>query len=299
VTKDELTTALHNLESTVELKGGKWDREMYNYVLAQCAWLDESEFLGALTRCKAELRFAIVPADVLDRCPSLQVMSADEAWAAIDGKTEAATVVWTDLAAAAHAEVAQMTDPVAQRMAFKATYARMAEAWKTAGKRPRSQVSLGTDPTRRADAVRAAVKAGRLPNQEARRLLPEAAGIDAKALPPPREIPRELTLSEEDREFIAWMMRPDTKEPSVTEVRHRLGPYANEKLRLFLSAAQTAKSYATGCVGCGCEIDESTASYCPACSPAHAQRCAERQAAAEAQNKRESDALARMRGATR
>ncbi len=174
----------------------------------------------------------------------------------------------------------------------------MAEAWKTAGKRPRSQVSLGTDPTRRADAVRAAVKAGRLPNQEARRLLPEAAGLDTKALPP-REIPRELTLSEEDREFIAWMMRPDTKEPSVTEVRHRLGPYANEKLRLFLSAAQTAKSYATGCVGCGCEIDESTASYCSACSPSHAQRCAERQAAAEAQNKREADALARMRGATR
>ncbi len=299
MTKDELTTALGNLETTVELKGGKWDRDMITYVLAQCAGLDEAEFLGALTRCKAELRFPIVPADVLDRCPSLQVQSADEAWAAIDGKTEADTVVWTDLAAAAYGEVAQMTDSVAQRMSFKATYARMAEAWKTAGKRPRSQVSLGTDPTRRADAVRAAVKAGRLPNQEARRLLPEAAGLDTKALPPLREIPQALALSDADRDYIAWMSRPQTEEPTVTEVRQRLGPYANEKLRLFLSAAQTAKSYATGCVGCGCEIDESTASYCPACSPAHAQRCAERQAAAEAQNKRESDALARMRGATR
>lgn len=298
MTKDELTTALHNLESTVELKGGKWDREMYNYVLAQCAWLDESEFLGALTRCKAELRFAIVPADVLDRCPSLQVMSADEAWAAIDGKTEAATVVWTDLAAAAHAEVAQMTDSVAQRMSFKAAYTRMADAWKTAGRRPKVQVSLGTDPNRRADALRSAVKAGRLPNHEARRLLPEAAAPDVKALPP-RELAQGVTLSDEDREYIAWMSRPQTEEPTVTEVRQRLGPYANEKLRLFLSAAQTAKTYATGCVGCGCEIDESTASYCSACSPSHAQRCAERQAAAEAQNKREADALARMRGATR
>ena len=298
MTKDELTTALGNLETTVELKGGKWDRDMFTYVLAQCADLSEAEFFGALTRCKAELRFPIVPADVLDRCPSLQVQSADEAWAAIDGKTEADTVVWTDLAAAAYGEVAQMTDPVAQRMSFKATYARMAEAWKTAGKRPRSQVSLGTDPTRRADALRAAVKAGRLPNQEARRLLPEAAAPDVKALPP-RELAQGVTLSDEDRDYIAWMSRPDTEEPTVTEVRHRLGPYANEKLRLFLSAAQTAKTYATGCMGCGCEIDESSSSYCPACSPAHAVRCAERQAAAEAQNKRESDALARMRGATR
>ena len=104
MTKDELTTALGNLESTVEIKGGKWDRDMFTYVLAQCAWLDEAEFLGALTRCKAELRYPIVPADVLDRCPSLQVQTADEAWAAIDGKTEADTVVWTDLAATAHGE---------------------------------------------------------------------------------------------------------------------------------------------------------------------------------------------------
>ena len=122
MTKDELTTALGNLETTVELKGGKWDRDMFTYVLAQWADLSEAEFFGALTRCKAELRFPIVPADVLDRCPSLQVQTADEAWAAIDGKTEADTVVWTDLGAAAHAEVAQMTDSVAQRMSFKATY---------------------------------------------------------------------------------------------------------------------------------------------------------------------------------
>ena len=81
-----------------------------------------------------------------------------------------------------------MTDVTAQRMAFRAGYTRLADAWKTAGRRPKVQVSLGTDPTRRADAVRAAVKAGRLPNQEARRLLPEAAGLDTKALPPPRAV---------------------------------------------------------------------------------------------------------------
>lgn len=299
MTKDELTTALHNLETTVEIKGGKWDRDMFTYVLAQCAWLDEAEFLGALTRCKAELRYPIVPADVLDRCPSLQVQTADEAWASIDGKTESDTVVWTDLAAAAHAEVAQMTDSVAQRMSFKAAYTRLADAWKTAGRRPKVQVSLGTDPARRADAVRAAVKAGRLPNQEARRLLPEAAGLDTKALPPPREIPQGLTLSEADREYIAWMLRTDTPAPSVVEVRAKLGAYADDKMRLYLaSAVPTAKAFPSGCVGCGCEIDETETSYCPACKPGHERQCAERAAAVDLQNKRESDALARM-GATK
>ena len=298
MTKDELTTALGNLETTVELKGGKWDRDMINYVLAQCAELAEAEFLGALTRCKAELRFPIVAADVLDRCPSLQVQTADEAWAAIDGKTEADTVVWTDLAAAAYGDVAQMPDPVAQRMSFKATYARMAEAWKTAGRRPKPQVSLGTDPTRRADAVRAAVKAGRLPNHEARRLLPEAAA-PVKALPPPREIPQGLTLSESDRDYITWMMRTDTPTPSVLEVKTQLGPYADDKLRLFLSSAPTAKVYQSGCLSCGAAVAEDQTTHCDLCKPEAMRRSLERQAAADLQNKREADALARMRGATR
>ena len=286
------------LSRVVGRMGGKWEAETALLVVRELAAVSDGEFEACCRQAELEVRYPPRPADFLERCPSLRWQTADEAWAAIDGKTEADTVVWTDLAAAAYGEVAQMTDSVAQHMSFKATYARMAEAWKTAGKRPRSQVSLGTDPTRRADALRAAVKAGRLPNQEARRLLPEAAAPDVKALPP-RELAQGVTLSDEDRDYIAWMSRPDTEEPTVTEVRHRLGPYANEKLRLFLSAAQTAKTYATGCMGCGCEIDESTASYCSACSPSHAQRCAERQAAAEAQNKREADALARMRGATR
>ena len=298
MTKDELTTALHNLETTVEIKGGKWDRDMFTYVLAQCAWLDEAEFLGALTRCKAELRYPIVPADVLDRCPSLQIMSADEAWKLIDGTNEADTIIWTDLAAEAWGQVAQMTDATAQRMAFRAGYTRVAEAWKTAGKRPKPQVSLGTDPTRRADALRAAVKAGRLPNHEARRLLPEAAAPDVKGLPPPREIPQGLTLSEADREYIAWMMRSDTPTPTEAAVMAKLGPYADDKLRLFLSSAPTAKVYQTGCMSCGAVVDEAQTTHCDLCKPEAMRRSLERQAAAEAQNKRESDALARMRGAT-
>jgi hypothetical protein len=77
---EELRTASEQLRETVALKSGKWDDSMLADVLRECAPLCEEEFYRALQRCKAELRFPIVPADVTDRCPSLQVQSADEAW---------------------------------------------------------------------------------------------------------------------------------------------------------------------------------------------------------------------------
>lgn len=288
---------LELLTETALRMGAKWEKATVQLVLEELSQVSDAEFSACLRQAELECTYVPRPVDFISRCPSLKWQSADEAWAAIDGKTEADTVVWTDLAAAAYSEVAQMPDPVAQRMSFKATYARMAEAWKTACRRPKPQVSLGTDPTRRADAVRAAVKAGRLPNHEARRLLPEAAA-PVKALPPPREIPQGLVLSEADREYIAWMMRTDTPTPTEAAVMAKLGPYAGDKMRLFLASAPTAKVYQAGCASCGSAVDESETTHCDLCRPEAMRRSLERRAAADLQNKRESDALARMRGAT-
>lgn len=299
---DELRTAGANLREFVEMRGGKWDASMFDALGREVAHLSEAEFYGALQRCKAELRFPPLPVDITDRCPSLAVQGADEAWVTIGSSSERDTVVCTDLTLAAWGEVAAEPDPTARRMAFRKSYERLASAYKTAGRRPQVTVSLGTDPHGRIEPVKRAVQSGLLPVAEGRRLLglPEPADGNKKLLPaPPKPIPQGVELTEADRDYLAWLMRPSTPHPTEVQVRAKLGPYAADKMRLFLSAAQTAKSYATGCVGCGCEIDESTTSYCPACSPAHAQRCAERQAAAEAQNKREADALARMRGATK
>lgn len=296
MTKNELTTALRNLETTVEMKAGKWDREMFNYVLAQCACLDEAEFLGALTRCKAELRFPIVPADVLDRCPSLQVMSADEAWAAIGGTTEADTIVWTDLAAAAYGEVSRERDPTAQRMAFRAAYTRLADAWKTAGRRPKVQVSLGTDPNQRADALRLAVSEHRLPEHEAGRLLglPKGSSLAQKALPYPSKKLSVVDLTDEDRIYLAEMMRPHAPTPTVCELRERLGPYADAKMQcflgLFLAGGPTTKVFPSGCVGCGAQVQtegEEATTRCPDCKTKRERRWAERIANAERQIQRE------------
>lgn len=301
MTTAELKTAAENLAYIVEFKGGKWDASMLADVLQKCAHLSEAEFYAALQRCKAELSFPIIPVDITDRCPSLAVQSADEAWTTIGSISERDTVVCTDLALAAWGEIASEPDPTARRMAFRKTYERLASAYKTAGRRPQVTVSLGTDPHGRTEPVKRAVQSGLLPVAEGRRLLglPEPADEPAdgtqKLLPAPAmPIPQGVVLTDEDREYIASWQSPMVKTPSEVEIRHRLGPYTAEKLRLFMLSGQTAKTYARGCLSCGCEIPEDV-THCRTCAPAHRSRCEERQRKAELQNQRERDALDRMR----
>jgi len=301
VTTAELKTAAENLAYIVEFKGGKWDASMLADVLQKCAHLSEAEFYAALQRCKAELSFPIIPVDITDRCPSLAVQSADEAWTSIGSSSERDTVVCTDLALAAWGEVASEPDPTARRMAFRKTYERLASAYKTVGRRPTVTVSLGTDPHGRTEPIKRAVQSGLLPVAEGRRLLglPEPADGNQKLLPaPPVPIPQGVVLTDEDRDYIASWQSPKVKTPSEVEIRHRLGPYTTEKLRLFMLSGQTAKTYASGCLSCGCEIPEDV-THCRTCAPAHRARCEERQRKAELQNQRERDALDMMQRASR
>jgi len=294
VTTAELKTAAENLAYTVEIKGGKWDASMLADVLKKCAHLSEAEFYAALQRCKAELSFPIIPVDITDRCPSLAVQSADEAWTTIGSSSERDTVVCTDLTLAAWGEVAAEPDATARRMAFRKAYERMASAYKTAGRRPQVTVSLGTDPHGRIEPVKRAVQNGILPG---RRLLgmPEPADGNQKLLPaPPKPIQQGVELSDADRQYIESWQSPRAATPSEVEIRHRLGPYAAEKMRLFMLTGQTAKIYASGCLTCGCEIPEDV-THCRQCAPAHRKRCEERQRKADEQNQRERDALDRMR----
>lgn len=301
MTSDELRTAGANLREFVEMRGGKWDASMFDALGREVAHLSEAEFYAALQRCKAELRFPPLPVDITDRCPSLAVQSADEAWTTIGSSSERDTVVCTDLTLAAWGEVASEPDPTARRMAFRKAYERIANAYKTAGRRPSVTVSLGTDPHGRTEPIKRAVQNGLLPVTEGRRLLglPEPTDGNQKLLPaPPAPIPTGVTLTDEDREYIASWQSPKVKTPSEVEIRHRLGPYTAEKLRLFMMSGQTAKTYASGCMSCGCEIPEDV-THCRTCAPSHSARWAERQRQAEAQNQRELNALARMRAATK
>lgn len=297
MTSDELRTAGANLREFVEMRGGKWDASMFDALGREVAQLSEAEFYAALQRCKAELRFPPLPVDITDRCPSLAVQSADEAWVTIGSSSESDTVVCTDLALAAWGEVSAEPDPTARRMAFRKSYERLASAYKTAGRRPQMTVSLGTDPHGRIEPVKRAVKSGLLPVAEGRRLLgmPEPMDGNQKLLPaPPVPIPQGVVLTEEDTQYIRSWWQSQKTTPTEVEIRHRLGAHADLKLRLFLTAGQSVKTYASGCQSCGCEIPDDV-THCAACAPAHRERCEERQRKAESQNQRERDALDRMR----
>ena len=97
------------------MRGGKWDASMFDALGREALHLSEAEFYAALQRCKAELRYPPLPVDITDRCPSLAVQSADEAWTRIGSSSERDTVVCTDLALAAWGEVAAEPDPTARR----------------------------------------------------------------------------------------------------------------------------------------------------------------------------------------
>lgn len=295
---EEIRTATEHLRETVSLKNGKWDESMYADVLRQCSHLAEEEFLGALQRCKAELRFPMVPADVTERCPSLQLQSADEAWASIGGKSEEDTVVWTDLTAAAWGQVAQEPDPTARRMAFRKVYERLAEGWRTAGKRPRYQASLGTDPARRTEVIKRAVADKLLPVSEGRELLglPPVGFGGQKLLPePPGPIPAQVSLSEADISYLTRIFDPKQRfEPTEVEVRSKLGAYASEKFRLFLAGAQPGKVYGSGCQLCGAAIDENATLHCETCAPRHAAARASHAVEVEKQRTRESAIMQKL-----
>ena len=297
---EELRTATEHLRETVALKSGKWDESMIADVLRECSMLCEEEFYRALQRCKAELRFPIVPADVTDRCPSLQVQSADEAWASIGGKSEADTVIWTDLTAAAWGEVAQEPDETARRMAFRKVYERLAAGWKTAGRKPRTHVSLGTDQARRTETIKRAVAEKRLSVGEGRELLglPPVGMGGQKLLPePPKAVPAHVVLTDDDIAYLTRLSDPKQNyQPTEVEVRSKLGPYANEKFRLFLAPA--AKRYEVGCTDCGCEVEADNL-RCHLCATKHAANRAEHARQAEIQTEREQAALARMWAATK
>lgn len=119
-------------------------------------------------------KFVPVPADILSRIVGAAVddrrPGSDEAWAiALASADERETVVWsTEMAEAftATAPVLAVGDKVGARMSFRETYDRIVAAARRAGREVEWQTSLGTDPDRRALAIAAASRAGRVAGTE-------------------------------------------------------------------------------------------------------------------------------------
>ena len=165
---------LQALAVAAELTGTLLSPAAARVFAADLAGYPESQVLGALNRCRKELRGKLTLADVLSRLDDGRP-GAEEAWAYHVPKNEAVTVVWTDEIREAWGvalPLLQENDEIAARMAFKERY--QAEVQRARDeKRPiRWTPSLGHDAAGRESALMDAAERGRLPIAYVRSVLP-------------------------------------------------------------------------------------------------------------------------------
>jgi len=136
----------------------------------------EPQVLGALRRCRREVRGILTVNDVVSRLDDGRP-GADEAWAMIP-QDESGSVVWSHEMALAFG-VAQpllaVGDRVAARMAFKEAYNCIVAMARDAGTPVKWTPSFGLDPGARDAAVMTAARAGRMTIEHAVELCPAIA----------------------------------------------------------------------------------------------------------------------------
>ena len=133
----------------------------------------EHQVLGALTRCRRELKGRLTIADVLTRLEDGRP-GVEEAWAMLP-KSEDETVVWTEEMARAMGVAQTLLDDgdhVAARMAFKESYSRLVQMARDASRPVRWTASLGHSVQGREHAIAQAVEQGKLTAEHAAGLLP-------------------------------------------------------------------------------------------------------------------------------
>lgn len=149
----------------------------------------EAQVLGALRRCRREVRGALTVQDVVSRLDDGRP-GPDEAWASLP-RDEAQSTVWTDEIAQAFGVAAPLLchrDTAGAQRAFRETYTRLVNEAREARRPVRWWASLGHDPRGREAALMLAVDQGRLSLDQVLGLLPpRPAGAPPQiAQPQPR-----------------------------------------------------------------------------------------------------------------
>jgi len=170
------TEVLKALAVTCELTGTQLSQDAVRIMARDLGAYPEAMVLGALDRCRKELRFRLTVADVISRLDDGRP-GPEEAWAMIRPalEDESVTIVWTDEMARGSAAARGLVlagDPVAGRMAFLESYKNLVQKARDAGQAPVWSPSLGVDRHGREGALLEAVKLGRLKFEHATRLLP-------------------------------------------------------------------------------------------------------------------------------
>lgn len=139
----------------------------------ELAAYDRAQVLGALRKCRRELKGRLTIAAVLERLDDGRP-GAEEAWAMIP-MNEFTTSVWTVEMSQAFGVALRLIEAgevVAARMAFKETYQRMVQQARDKRQPVEWMVTLGHDPGGREGPLLAAVEAGRLTLSDARNYCP-------------------------------------------------------------------------------------------------------------------------------
>lgn len=156
-------TLLQAVAVTAELCGRVFTEPAAKVFVDDLCAYPEHQVLGALRRCRREVRGILTVQDVVSRLEDGR-LGAEEAWAMLP-KTEADSVVWTTEMAEALRICQPLLDDgdtVAARMSFKQAYDRIVACARDAGRAPDWQISLGHDPKGRDQALREAVERGRI-----------------------------------------------------------------------------------------------------------------------------------------
>lgn len=171
---------LKALAVTAELTNTTLSQEAARVMADDLGRYPERQVLGALQRCRRELKGRLTVADVITRLNDGRP-GPEEAWSMIP-RDEGATIVWTAEMTAAWGialPLLEEGEDIPARMAFLETYrTRVADA-RDAGIPVRWIVSLGHDKNGREAPITEAVQLGRISQERAEALLP---GLPVPAL---------------------------------------------------------------------------------------------------------------------
>lgn len=163
-----------------ELTGTQLSDGAAKVFAADLAQYPEQQVMGALSRCRRELKGRLTLSDVISRLDDGRP-GVEEAWGMIP-RDEQVTVVWTEEMAMAMSAAHNLMDDgdmIGARMAFKEKYLSLVQKARDEGNPVQWQASLGYDKHGREPILIEAYKAGRLSAPQMQIFLP---GFDEQKL---------------------------------------------------------------------------------------------------------------------
>ena len=166
---------LEAIAVTAELTGTELSKHAARVMAEDLATYPEQQILGALVRCRRELRARLTIADIVARLDDGRP-GPEEAWSicSVAVGDEGATIVWTEeMRAAMGVALPLHTDRIAARMAFKEAYERALQRARNDGTPCQWGVSLGWREDGRTGPIVEAIRQGRLAPEAAIPLIPQ------------------------------------------------------------------------------------------------------------------------------